>query len=449
MHETNEPFRKILHVAIGAGAVVLKVLNWRVAAVICALAAAGNWLLLHRIVGKRVARHERGWDAGIILYPLAVCALIVLFNRHLEIAAMSWVILAAGDGFATLIALARPRSNVPLPWNPAKSWNGFAAFIVLGIPATAAIAAYFDALHWPAIIAAVVVAAIVETLPLRIDDNLTVPFTAAATLTILTLGPTIPWESRPPIAGVWLIVNTALAVAGYLLRTVDLSGAIAGWLLGSIIVIGGGPALYVALLAFFVVGTAATKLGYRTKAASGLAEEKGGRRGAGHAIANVGVAAACAVACWRGLGLVPLFMGIASLATAAADTVGSEIGQLFGKRAFLPLTFRRVERGTEGAISVEGTLAGVAGAALVAIAGTAMAAHQLRRGFIGNVTIDKTAAIVAVTACGVIGSYLESVIGSVTREIPNHAMNFVNTVAGALLFWIAWQLVPIFHYVFF
>src|SRR5205823_12689876 len=172
---------------------------------------------------------------------------------------------------------------------------------------------------------------------------------------------------------------------------------IAGWIVGAIIIVGGGPALYVALLTFFIIGSGATRIGYARKAKAGLAQEKGGRRGAGHAFANVGVAAICAVACWRGLGLVPLFMGVTSLATAAADTAGSEIGQLLGKRAFLPLTFRRVERGTEGAISIEGTIAGALGALLVAIAGTTMAAHHIRPGFMGTVTIDRTHTLAVVT----------------------------------------------------
>lgn len=446
MHQTNETLRKVLHVALGAAALLLKVLNWRIAAAACLAAAVGNWLLLHRIVGKRVARHERGWDAGIVLYPLAVFVLIVVFNRHLEIAAIAWVILAVGDGMATLVGRAWPLKA--LPWHPEKSDLGLFAFIFFAIPAAWATAWYFDAVDGVAIICAVIVAAIVESLPLRIDDNLTVPFSAAAVLALLTIQPGFLFESRPPIAGVWLIVNTILALLGYVFRTVDLSGFITGWLLGNVVILGGGPPLYIALLAFFVAGTAATKLGYRAKARAGLAQEKGGRRGAGHAIANAGVAALCAVACWRGLGLVPLFMGIASLATAAADTVGSEVGQLLGKSAFLPLTFRRVERGTEGAISLEGTLAGVAAAAFVAVAGTAMAAHHLRRGFIGSIAIEKTHAVLVVTLCGVLGSYLESVLGSVTRDVPNHAMNFINTAIGAFLFWIAWHFVPMFGYVF-
>src|SRR5262249_7038400 len=159
-----------------------------------------------------------------------------------------------------------------------------------------------------------------------------------------------PWTTMPPIPWPWLALNTILAILGYALRTVDLSGFIVGWLLGCVVVIGGGPALFVVLLSFFTIGPGCPKLGYSRKSAAGLAQEKEGRRGAGHAFANVGVAALCAIACWRGLGLVPLFMGISALATAAADTTGSEIGKLLGKRAFMPLTFRRVEPGTDGAI---------------------------------------------------------------------------------------------------
>jgi uncharacterized protein (TIGR00297 family) len=219
-----------------------------------------------------------------------------------------------------------------------------------------------------------------------------------------------------------------------------------------VLIVGGGPPLYVALLAFFIIGTLATKLGYARKAREGLAQEGGGRRGAAHAFANVGVAAICAVACWRGLGFVPLFMGIAALATAAADTTASEIGQLVGRRAFLPLSFRRVERGTEGAISIEGTLAGIVAACLVAIAGTAMTAHHFRAGFIGSVTIDKSKVILVLTGCAFLGSYLESILGSWNRRhgspIANGTLNFANTLLGAFFFWVAWHWVPMFGFEF-
>ncbi len=443
---TNERLRQVVHIAIGFLAITLQWLPWRVAAAIAAAAAIGNWLVLHRVVGKRIARHERGYDEGLVLYPLMVCGLILMFNWHIALAAVAWVILAFGDGVATLVGRAVPIA--PLPWNRAKSWGGSMGFIVAAGAGALGIAYFFGAPDVGVVVAAVVVAAAVESMPLGLNDNFTVPAAAAATLAVFALQPFVGDVGHPPIAWPWLAANTILAILGYALRTVDLSGFIAGWSLGTVIILGGGPPLYVALLAFFVVGTASTRLGYRRKAQEGLAQEKEGRRGAGHAFANVGVAAICAIAVWRGLGLVPLFMGVASLATAAADTAGSEIGQLLGRQTFLPLTFRRVARGTDGAISFEGTVAGIIGALIVAIAGMVMTAHQIQPGFMGSVVIDKTHVVTVVALCGILASYLESVTGSLTRNVPNHVMNFFNTAAGALLFWAAWNFVPMFGFEF-
>ena len=52
---------------------------------------------------------------------------------------------------------------------------------------------------------------------------------------------------------------------------------------------------------------------------------------------------------------------LAALAEAAADTVSSEIGQVLGGRPRMITTLRAAEPGTDGAISVAGTLAGIAG----------------------------------------------------------------------------------------
>jgi uncharacterized protein (TIGR00297 family) len=449
-HETNEVLRKFLHIGMGFGALLLTRIPWRYAALIGAAAIAGNWLLLHRVVGRRVSRHERGWDIGIVLYPFAVTVLIITFHWHLEIAAVAWVLLAFGDGFSSVVGQRLPPAA--LPWNPAKSWGGLLAFVVFGGAAAFLIARVFGAPHDVAIAAAVLVSAIAESLPLGIDDNVTVPFIAAGILAAMAIKPIVSLAGAPPIAWPWIIVNTVLALIGFALKSVNLSGMVAGWILGCVVVIGGGPPMYVALLAFFVLGTLATKLGYARKARAGLAQEGGGRRGAAHAFANVGVAAICAIACWRGLGLVPLFMGIAALATAAADTTASEIGQLFGRRAFLPLTFRRVEPGTEGAISLEGTLAGLVAAAIVAIAGTAVAEHHFRPGFTGNIVIDRTHVVLVITACAFLGSWIESILGSWNRRhgspIANGTLNFVNTMLGAFFFWIAWHWVPMFGFEF-
>ena len=215
----------------------------------------------------------------------------------------------------------------------------------------------------------VIVSAAVESLRTNIDDNITVPISGAVTM--MAMLSCAPHGAGSSGATMWIsiAINAVLAVAGYMARSVSISGLVGGVILGAAIIFGGGWQLYLVLLAFFVIGSALTRLGYSSKSVLGLAQEKGGRRGFSHAFANVGLASLIAL-------IIPfssfppelLFIAAAAaLVTATADTTASEVGQLLGRRAFLPVTFRRVERGTEGAISVEGTLAGAAGAGAVAL----------------------------------------------------------------------------------
>lgn len=441
-HEPNETLRKSIHVAVGLFAFTLKWIPWWLGALAALFAIFGNWLILHRLVGKGVSRDERGWDWGIVLYPLAVFILLLVFWHQLPIAAVAWTTLAFGDGFATLIGKRLPRPS--LPWNPEKSAAGFVAFIVFGLVAGYTMAWWLGGLRPIEVAAAVVVGAIVETLPLGVNDNITVPFAAAVTLAIMTIHPALmyrPW----PRQTVWLLVHTGLAILGWVLRTVDFSGFIAGWIVGAAILLGAGWPLYVTLLAFFVIGTITTHVGYARKKAAGMEQEHEGRRGFIHAFSNVGVAALCAIALSRYSRtpalvtsmMVPLFMGVAALATAAADTTASEIGQLIGKRPFLPLSLRRVEPGTEGAISLEGTFVGIIAAMIVATVGT-IAATPIWP------VVYRTRTIAVVTVCALIGSYLESIAGSWNRRhgspVPNGVLNFFNTVCGALLLYYAWPL---------
>lgn len=426
MHQPNETLRKSLHIAFGFFAFALAWIPWWSAALIAAFAVLANWLLLHRLVGTAVSRHERGYDAGIVLYPLMVMLLIIAFRNRIPFAGIAWALMAFGDGCATLVA--RAMRIAPLPWNRDKSWGGFLGFLIAGCGMALAVSAWLGWFHPIAILVAAIAAAIAESLALNVDDNVTVPVAAATVLAIAELSPAFVLAPNAPV---WLAINTAFAIAAYFAKSVDLSGSAGGWLLGTIIILGAGWPLYVTLLAFFIIGTSVTKLGYKRKASAGLAQEKEGRRGFSHAFSNVGVAAICAIAFSGSHNVLYYLMGVASFATAAADTTATEIGQLLGRRAFLPLTLRRVPVGTEGAISIEGTLAGLVAGFIVAAIG--VLAFILPPGTIALLTL-----------CAFAGSYLESIAGSWNRKritpVPNGVLNFFNTAAGALLVYIAWNL---------
>ncbi len=190
------------------------------------------------------------------------------------------------------------------------------------------------------------------------------------------------------------------------------------------------------MIAFFVVGSLVTKVGYRVKAARGIAQEKGGARGWKNAWANGGVPALLALlaGAWNATGgglaslgeHAPWLFALAyasSVATAAADTCSSEIGKAYGRRTFLITTLRPVPPGTEGAVSLEGTLGGLGGAALVALTGWA-------------VGLLPGAAVPLVAFAGLLGSLAESVIGTVAERrgwLDNDLLNALNTAIGAAL----------------
>src|SRR5213083_977320 len=107
-----------------------------------------------------------------------------------------------------------------------KSVGGSLAFLLFGGGAAFAIARFFGGPSALGIAVAIVTAAIAETLPLRLNDNLVVPAAAAGTLAIFAIQSLVPWTTMPPIPWPWVALNTILAILGYVIRSVDLSGLI-------------------------------------------------------------------------------------------------------------------------------------------------------------------------------------------------------------------------------
>jgi uncharacterized protein (TIGR00297 family) len=458
----SENARQWIHIGSGLFALLLRVLNGWQSAALASFALIFNLVLLPRVGGKQLYRpadHARGFPLGILLYPLSVLLLILVFPARLDIAAAAWGILGFGDGFATLIghtvslnakrakhAKPEPKSvfaglaafafpNSRLPWNPDKSVAGTLSFVIFGSAAGVALAWWVRPAVAPmpplmfsigAPLVAAALAALVETLPVRLDDNIPVPATAAVVMWIASLmtADAANGARDGVIAALpWAIaINVVTGWLGYRARTVSVSGAVGGALVGAIIYAGGGAGAWALLLVTFLAAAVTSRLGLARKERLGIAEERGGRRGAGNAIANCGVAAIAAIAAvttpYHTVAVAAL---VAALTAGGSDTVASEIGKAWGRSTFLVTTLRRVPPGTAGAMSMEGTAAGVLAAIALAAAGAAF-------GLIPVSTIPLT--VVAATA----GALVESALGA-TLEGPgilnNDMLNFINTAVAA------------------
>lgn len=440
MKQFSEGRRQFVHMAMGGFALALRALTWWQAALLAVTALAFNLLVLPRIGRGLYRPTDARFAAGIILYPLAVLILILCFPGRPDIVAAAWAILAAGDGMATLAGRAMPIAR--LPWNSDKSYGGLVAFVLCGGAAAVALALWTAPAVSPlpgfmflilAPLAAAVVAGLAETIPVGLDDNLRVP--AAAALVLGSASVIDPERARAladevPRFGLALAANAAVAAAGWMARTVTFTGAVTGLVIGVAVWIGAGWQGWVLLLAAFVLAVISTKIGVTRKSVLGIAEERGGRRGAGNAIANTGLAAwiamIAALSAYREAALVAF---VASLVAGSSDTVSSEIGKAFGRRTWLVTSLRRVPAGTSGAISSEGTLAGAAAAVLL----SGIAA------MLGLVTMTL---VMPIAIAAVAAALVESVLGSTLEPrgvLNNDLLNFITTAVAALLAVAAWR----------
>ncbi|MCA1559867.1 MAG: DUF92 domain-containing protein [Acidobacteria bacterium] len=305
----SEHARQTVHISMGGFALLLRYLTWWEAAIMAGLALFFNVHTLPRIGGVRLFRPSelaRGSPPGIILYPFSVTLLLLLFPGRLDIVAAAWGILAAGDGMATIVGTAV--GGPAIPWNPHKTVAGSVALAVLGGVAGAFLACWcrerivpppylWFSLGVPFI--AALAAAAVETIPVRLDDNVSVPATAAGVMWVFSLVSEdligALWRSAAASLPLALALNVVAAGAGYAARTVSVSGAICGAVIGTAIVLFMGLPGWILLMAAFLAAAVTSRVGLRGKVRLGIAEARGGRRGAGNAIANTGVAAVAAL----------------------------------------------------------------------------------------------------------------------------------------------------------
>ncbi len=219
---------------------------------------------------------------------------------------------------------------------------------------------------------------------------------------------------------IWVLV-----VASVVTGRINLTGALAGGLLSMGIFVGGGWNAFSLLVTFFVLGTAATQWRFRWKVTMEVAQSHNGKRGVMHVVANGGVAGTCGLLGW----LIPEIsfmaqgMAAASLASALADTVSSELGNVYGSRFFNILNFKREPRGEHGVISPEGTLFGFLGSAIIA----------LQYGLLTDPSLN----VLWVFIAGISGNLLDSILGASAQRkglINNHEVNILNTLFGGVVF---------------
>ena len=267
--------------------------------------------------------------------------------------------------------------------------------------------------------------------------------------------PVSSFTSPSPGLAAGIIANTVVYILGnrVLLKGLSLDGFVSSYFLGCVSYAAFGPVGYVIVCLYFLIGSYVTKLKMDVKLKEGTAEARGGRRGIGSVLGSGVAGMACAVLALiltgypsyvpgtSGEHVGPLADNLfhtlqvgfaASFCSKLSDTVSSEIGKAYGKTTYLATSFQKVPRGTEGAVSVEGTLAGVVASLVL---GVCAAAGGL---------LDGTG-LVCVIAASFVANYFESLLGAgiqrgggvrwLTNDVVNMLQISVASVVAMSLFY--------------
>jgi len=251
------------------------------------------------------------------------------------------------------------------------------------------------------------------------------------------------WANAMPSVALWAGgLSVLLGLAAWKLRTATPWAAVSGTVIAAGLALSTSVYPYapwrtalVPLVTLILLTAISTRIGRARKQRLGTAEKRQGRA-ASQVTANLGLAVLVlseivqtllANTHWfskPAFATLPLFaIGLAALAESAADTVSSELGQVFGGTPRMITTLRAAEPGTDGAVSIAGTMLGIASASVVALAG----AWALR----GGLEMFWIA-----TAGGVFGLLFDSLLGATLERrglINNDAVNFLSTASAAAL----------------
>jgi len=358
--------RKIIHVFFGLPVILYRFIPFECVMAIAIIAIVHN-LFIAPFYMRSVFKKEKKIDIGIVIYPIAVLISIIVFKNNPVYASFIWLTLSFGDGFSGLIGVIFGKKK--LKYNPDKTLEGFLAGFISS--STGMILIYLllrnrfpQTLNPNEIFFMIFLlsfsTSFVETLPFKINDNITVPITGFI-ITFIFINS----------SGISLFINTdknhiiysillfLFAAASYILKFLNLSGSISAFVIGfSILCLSGIYSLGL-LIIFFILSIAATKFRDDYKRIMEISEENNGIRGLTSVLPK---------------GIVPLYVSLliafhpsmiyfkiiylVVIGTALFDTVSSEIGKGYAGQTFSLLKLRRVYPGERGGISVEGTVAG-------------------------------------------------------------------------------------------
>ncbi|MFA6455682.1 MAG: DUF92 domain-containing protein [Bacteroidota bacterium] len=344
---------------------------------------------------------------GTTFHPLAFLILVVLFwDGAPHILSISILILAIPDALAAIVGKHLRSVHYFVFSTDKKTIEGssvmfLSTFICIMIFLWKG--GYTSEYPWYTIafVTALVVAAW-ELVCVNGLDNLTIPLSTAFMLHYFL----VPGSHHLPLQMIAAVVlAAAIGAVAYYFKFLSGSGSIATFLLAVVIYGIGGWLWTVPILAFFIASSLLSKFGKARKKKLEQIFDKSNRRDAGQVAANGGIAGFLTLLWYMYPDHTELYYCyIASIAAVTADTWGTEIGTLLKRNPRSIVTFKTVDIGTSGGVSLAGFMGGAVGAGFVVVSAATIAGSHFESTYIIPLIIS-----------GCIGSIIDSILGATVQ----------------------------------
>lgn len=349
---------------------------------------------------------------GTVYYPISLLILVLLFwERNIYIGAVGILIMGYGDGLAALIGIKYGLNEFKVG-NNTKSIIGtttmfMVSFVVTAIGLTIVIGFSRNVLIISIITA--FIATIFELVTPYGLDNITVPLISSLFLYLL-----LSIDNNMIIYGyrfvVGIVFSGIIGLLAYKKKSLTKSGMIGAIILGTGIYLTTGFYGASTMILFFISSSGLSHYKKSNKEVVAKQFDKTGNRDITQVFANGGVGLVYGILYMISDNPIYLILFTIAFAAANADTWSTEIGVLDNRNPIHLRNFKRVPKGTSGAVSLLGTFAGFMGALLIGIY------SALYINFILDIRVE-VIYILLISIFGLMGSMIDSALGAFIQGI--------------------------------
>ena len=448
-----ESTRKFVHIFIGLiicfCPIIFKV-NYQIIALSSLFIVINTYLLLSKKFKSMNATSRKSY--GTIYFPFSVLILSFFWWDKPISFILSILVLTLADPIAAIFG---SQQNYKFtPWIDKKSIRGSSAMftssffiILLG---TDLLLQYYGSnysIPIPVLLGLAIFTAFSATLSelvsYRGSDNLSIPIITFLSYEIYLINFT---HGNLTNLILWTFLSIIIFTIAYKKKSLSLSGAIGGYLLGIVIFGSGGWNWIIPLIFFFISSSILSHFNRKEKSQRNLLQ----------ILSNGGLASIFAIEHIFIKSSFSLIFYLSAIAAATADTWGTEVGFHSKSKPKLIFSKKLVPKGTSGSITLLGTIGSIIGAILIAVLGQIIFSHK-------NIFLP-------IAIAGISGSVFDSFLGrffqakylckdcgehsednnhcdlpalriSGLKIIDNNMVNFLNTLCGGIMGYFFWTIV--------